>query len=325
MALGLEDPDKGTGRDRVYGLQENAENWDEIRRKLKSRITEPELLPVQTLEVACTLRDGRAGSIELLKIGKSQRVHSIVDDGTYSRLEKGNKELTATEINDLCFARGTISSESELVDVDFELLDTDYWQSYATRRRLTRSIDKAMYHLGLAKKDAQGQLRPTKAAVLLFAEQPSGLLGAKTTVRVFHYRGASMSTDPNTNLAKPPTTIGGPLIQLIRDASETIIRELGQSVQHGPLGFEIVQRYPVRVIKEAITNAVIHRDYRLPSDVIARIFSDRVEIDSPGLLVGPVTTVNIQLAGTHARNPLIVQNLREFPTPPNLDGGKEYP
>ncbi len=32
----------------------------------------------------------------------------------------------------------------------------------------------------------------------------------------------------------------------------------------GPLGFEIVQKYPVRVLKEAITNAVLHRDYRLP-------------------------------------------------------------
>lgn len=40
IAVGLEDPDKGTGRDRVYGLEEKMENWDEIRRKLTSRITE---------------------------------------------------------------------------------------------------------------------------------------------------------------------------------------------------------------------------------------------------------------------------------------------
>jgi ATP-dependent DNA helicase RecG len=161
--------------------------------------------------------------------------------------------------------------------------------------------------------------------VLLFAEKPSGLLGGKAAVRVFHYRGTHMSTDPNTNLAKQPITIDGPLIQLIRDASQTVARELGRSVQHGPLGFEIVQKYPVRVINEAITNAVIHRDYRLPSDVIIRIFSDRVEVESPGLLVGPVTINNIFRIGTHARNPLIVQNLREFPSPPNLDAGEGVP
>ena len=45
IALGLEDPEKATGRDRLYGLQENLLNWDELLRKLKSRITEAEQLP----------------------------------------------------------------------------------------------------------------------------------------------------------------------------------------------------------------------------------------------------------------------------------------
>jgi len=40
IALGLEDPDKGKGRDRVYGLQENPANWDEVRRLIQTRITE---------------------------------------------------------------------------------------------------------------------------------------------------------------------------------------------------------------------------------------------------------------------------------------------
>lgn len=90
----------------------------------------------------------------------------------------------------------------------------------------------------------------------------------------------------------------------------------------GPLGFEIVQKYPLRVVREAITNAVIHRDYRLPSDIQIRIFSDRIEVESPGLLVGPVTSTNISRIGTHTRNPLLVGGLREFPTPPNLDAGE---
>jgi ATP-dependent DNA helicase RecG len=78
----------------------------------------------------------------------------------------------------------------------------------------------------------------------------------------------------------------------------------------------------VRVIVEAITNAVIHRDYRLNSDIAIRIFSDRIEVESPGLLGGPVTVSNIGRIGTFSRNPLIVQHLREFPNPPNLDAGE---
>lgn len=268
------------------------------------------------------MRDGLAGTVGVIQIPKASRVHSIVDDGTYVRLQKGNKEITATEINELCFARGTISAESQMVDVDFDLLSTEYWKTYASQRGITRPIDEAMYTIGLAKKDAQGRIKPTMAAVLLFAEEPSGVLVAKTAVRIFHYRGPRVSTDPNTNLAKPPLTINGPLIRQIRDARQAVIRELGERIQHTDLGFEIVQKYPLRVVTEAITNAVVHRDYRIPNDIQIRIFSDRIEVESPGLLIGPVTTANIERVGTYPRNKLIVQHLREFPEPPNLDAGE---
>ncbi len=322
IAIGLDDPNRNNGRDRVYGIQQQPMNWDELQRKLRSRITEPDQLLWTHQEIGCTLGDGSHGSIVLLKIQKSTRVHSIVDDGTFVRLSQGNKELTASEINDLCHARGVISAETRLEEIDIELLDTEHWRAYASKRKLTRPIDEAMFHVGLAKKNSEGQLRPTRAAILLFAENPSGVLAGKAAVRVFHYRGTQVSTDPNTNLVRPPTTISGPLAQQILDARQVVVGELAGRVQFGPLGFEIVQRYPLRVIAEALTNAIIHRDYRLASDIIVRIFSDRIEVESPGLLVGPVTVGNIGRIGAHSRNPLIVQHLREFPNPPNLDAGE---
>ncbi|MDO9542315.1 MAG: ATP-binding protein [Kiritimatiellia bacterium] len=322
IALGLEDPDKGKGQDRVYGIQENPANWDEVRRLIHSRITESHLLPFKHVEVGCTLRDGSRGSIVVLQITKSPTIHSIVGDGTLIRLEKGNKQLTAPEIRDLTFSRGILTAESMLETVDFELLDTDFWRQYAQQRHLTRSIDEALHHVGLAKKNAEGKLLPTRAAVLLFAENPSGLIAGKAAVRVFHYRGNRIETDPNTNLVRKPITIDGPLIRVIQDALDAVVGELASGIQMGPLGFEIVQKYPVRVLREAITNAVIHRDYRLPSDIHIRIFSERIEVESPGLLVGPVTPSNIGRIGTHTRNPLLVGALREFPTPPNLDAGE---
>jgi ATP-dependent DNA helicase RecG len=322
IALGLEDPDKAQGRDRVYGIQENPMNWDELRRLMLSRITESGLLAWKPHEVGCTLRDHTIGSVVFLRIEKSTRIHSIVDDGTFRRLDKGNKQLTAPEINELSFARGTITAESQLESVDFDLLDTDYWRAYAQQRRLTRPIAEAMLHVGLAKRSGDGRVLPTRAAVLLFAEEPSGLLASKAAVRIFHYRGHKVQTDPNTNLLKPPATVSGPIIRQIQDAAEAVVRELASGIQMGPLGFEIVQRYPVRVIKEAITNAVLHRDYHLATDVHIRIFSDRIEVESPGLFAGPVTVANIGQVGVFNRNPVLVGHLREFPNPPNLDAGE---
>jgi ATP-dependent DNA helicase RecG len=90
----------------------------------------------------------------------------------------------------------------------------------------------------------------------------------------------------------------------------------------GPLGFEVVQSYPVRVLREAITNAVVHRDYRLAADVHIRLFANRVEVESPGLLPANVTVNNIGSVGSRPRNRALVDHLREFPSPPNLDAGE---
>ena len=90
-------------------------------------------------------------------------------------------------------------------------------------------------------------------------------------------------------------------------------------------GFKTRYRFPERVIKEAITNAVVHRDYRLNRDIHIRIFDDRVEVESPGRLPGNLTPATIEKAGSVPRNGLLARHLREFPNPPNVDAGEGVP
>jgi len=322
IILGIEDPDKGRGRDRVYGLEENPANLDELRRLLASRITPPLVPPPSLTVTGCTLRDGKRGTVAVVRVHKSPTVHSIVDNGTFVRLDRSNRELTAQEITELCFGRGTVTAESQLeANVDIALLDTAYWRAYADARGLTRQLRDALQHLGLARRNAEDKLCPTRAAALLFAEDPSALLSAKAAVRVFHYSGTRIEHGPTPNLARPPKTIAGPLIVQVRNALDAVMDAIAQGVRMGPHGFEVVQRYPVRVIREAITNAVIHRDYHIPSDTHIRVFADRIEVESPGLFPGRVTPGNITQVQFN-RNPAIVSHLREFPNPPNLDAGE---
>lgn len=90
-------------------------------------------------------------------------------------------------------------------------------------------------------------------------------------------------------------------------------------------GFKTRYRFPERVIKEAITNAVVHRDYRLNRDIHIRIFDDRVEVESPGRLPGNLTPATVDKAGSMPRNSLLARHLREFPNPPNVDAGEGVP
>ena len=89
LILGMEDPNKAKGRDRVYGIQENAGAVDELRALVASRIT-PTLQTISFLEVGCTLRSGTVGSIAVIRINKSPAVHSIVADGTWTRVGSSN-------------------------------------------------------------------------------------------------------------------------------------------------------------------------------------------------------------------------------------------
>jgi len=97
---------------------------------------------------------------------------------------------------------------------------------------------------------------------------------------------------------------------------------LAEGVVHSGSGFKTLHAYPERVVKEAIVNAIIHRDYRLNRDIFIRIFDDRIEVESPGVFPGNITPSNIARMGTRARNPLLSANLREFPVAPNIDAGE---
>lgn len=324
LALGLEDPGKAVGTNRLFGLVENPEAVDELRRKIISHIL-PAVDGVRWVRVGCRLRDGCEGYLLLVIVPQSPRVHSILDDGTWMRLDASNREMLANEITELSYRRGVISAECEPVDVPLDLLATDVWHRFAVSRGfLTGDMADRLLRIGLAKR-VSGTILPVRAAVLLFADEPGGLLAARQTradVRIFHYQGNRIEPGSVPNLLKSPKTIAGSLCTQIAQTSAYVLDELAAGLTLADSGFKTVHRYPERVIKEAITNAVIHRDYRLNRDIQIRIFDNRIEVESPGLFPGVITPSNVARAGSFARNPLIARNLREFPEPPNVDAGE---
>jgi ATP-dependent DNA helicase RecG len=202
------------------------------------------------------------------------------------------------------------------------LLDTPTWDTFVKARGLKIGTQaEQLQRIGLADTVA-GELRPTRAAVLLFAHEPGSLLAAhdsRADIRLMVYSGKTAAPGVVPNLRKTPLTIRGPLIEPIDDAVRAVLRELDEGLTLTSSGFKTRHVYPERVVKKAIVNAVIHRDYRLNRDIFVRIFDDRVEVESPGAFPGNITAGNIARIGGKAPNPLIVQNMREFPAAPNID------
>jgi ATP-dependent DNA helicase RecG len=263
--------------------------------------------------------------VVLLRVEKSEQIHSIVGNGTWTRMDASNRELSAVEIAELAYRRGVRSAVAEAVPIRLGLLETSTWRTFVSARGLrSGTFAEQLQRLGLADV-VDGEVRPTRAAVLLFAEEPGSLLAAHDTradIRVMVYDGKQPVPGATPNLRKPAKTVRGPLVDQIDAAVRLVLDELAAGLTLASSGFMARHVYPERVVKEAIVNAVIHRDYRLNRDIFIRIFDDRIDVESPGLFPGRITSDNIAKAGSKARNPLIAQNLREFPVPPNIDAGE---
>jgi ATP-dependent DNA helicase RecG len=318
IILGVDDPEKTKlkGFERIYGIEENPEKYDEIGRSI-SRITPPipDLWPPLTLAAP----DGK--NVAAISIPKARDNFFTIDNRVWVRLEKGNKVLTPHEVVKLSYAKGFQHADRELVEVDFDLLKTEYYERWREARKIPFSdISEVLFHTGLARKDENGILKPVRAAVLLFAHFPHTIMKTKCTIRIFQYEGTLEKIQETLNLLSTPVTIEGPAVKQIEEAQNFVLTLLRAGMRLPSSGFVTTYRIPERVIKEAITNAVIHRDYYMKRDIEIRIFEDRVEIESPGLFPSNITTFNIGFVRSEGyRNDLIVKHLREFPNPPNLD------
>lgn len=75
-----------------------------------------------------------------------------------------------------------------------------------------------------------------------------------------------------------------------------------------------VPEYPLEAVREALTNAVAHRDYGSPGRVQLHIFEDRLEVSNPGGLPGDLTLEEVTERGgaSYPRNPTIARVLRDW-------------
>jgi ATP-dependent DNA helicase RecG len=154
---------------------------------------------------------------------------------------------------------------------------------------------------------------------MLFSEQPQAALPKRSAIKLYRYKSRGDEGTRET-LACDPVTIEGCAYSLIKDAVVATKQLIEGIKKLGVKGLEDVV-YPDETLHEVVTNAVLHRDYSIPSDIHIRVYDNRIEVESPGRLPGHVTTSNI-LQEQAARNPKIVRLINKFPDPPNKDVGE---
>ncbi|MBN1106137.1 MAG: DUF4062 domain-containing protein [Deltaproteobacteria bacterium] len=141
--------------------------------------------------------------------------------------------------------------------------------------------------------------QPTNASLLLFGRDPQRFLPS-AEVRCMHFHGTEIQRPvPFYRIFK------GNVFEQVDMAVDFVMSKLNRSVGtraetiQAPVRYEI----PPEVIREAIVNAVAHRDYTSAGAVQVSVFADRVEVWNPGTLPAPLTTESLrQPHGSIPRN-----------------------
>jgi ATP-dependent DNA helicase RecG len=148
-------------------------------------------------------------------------------------------------------------------------------------------------------------LVPTVAGVLLFGKDPQQFL-PHATLRIARFLGTDMSTFLDQ------ADIRGTIPQMIDEAEKFAARNTRHGIRIVGFKHVNVHEYPIEAIREAITNALCHRDWGYAGmQVRVAIFDDRIFVDSPGRLPPGVTLENIEHVHV-LRNPIIAQLLYDI-------------
>lgn len=99
----------------------------------------------------------------------------------------------------------------------------------------------------------------------------------------------------------------GPLYLQIEEAYEFVLKHINLGAEISGLVRTDVYELPTEAIREAIVNAVAHRNFMYRSCVQVAVYDDRVEITSPGMLYGGLTVGQIKEGGSKIRNRCIAE------------------
>jgi len=232
----------------------------------------------------------------------------------YVRVGSTNRQATVEEIRRLYLEGGEVRYET-LPNTGAALSDLSpaLIARYVRQRETLTHMPPLLGHEELLRNlgcavEFEGWLVPSHAGILLFAEEPQRWL-PQSEVTCVRFKGSDVLTYLDRQ------DLRGPLPEMALAAERFVYRNTRTG--HRVVGFEGIDypEYPREAVREALVNAVIHRDYSLLGQGIrVFVFDDRIEVHSPGTLLPDVTLEEIRALKSRSvlRNRTIVEVFRDL-------------
>lgn len=324
VLLGVEDDGSIAGLTRA-----DLEEW--VMTICRDKIR-PELIPY--FELIRNVEPGK--DVVLVRVDRGWTVHHVWHQNHrtyYIRVGSLSREASPEELERLFQQRGAFRLEirgvsgSSLADLDRRRL-RDYFGR--VRQQSTPSPDdeegwqRLLINTDLmVEEDKNAAI--TVAAVLLFGNTPNRFLPqAGIDAVAYPGRDKDYAATERTALRGPMTPLSsgerdGDTAEfvengLVEQAIEFVRRntKVSASLEGGARRRERWD-YPEEAVREAVVNALVHRDYLLSStDIELSIYTDRLEIISPGRLPNGITPDRMLTGCRAARNQLLKDIMRDY-------------
>ena len=207
---------------------------------------------------------------------------------------------------------GAVLHDTDLTDIDAAAVEDYRRQRFKINpnaEELSWNDQDLLRSLGaITRQDSE--LKPTVAGLLLFGT-PQALRRCFPMMRIDYIRvpGRQWVEDPAHRF--DTMEIRAPLLTAIRRATNAVRDELLQSfsLPEGAIEREDDPALPLRVIREAIVNAVMHRSYRIHGAIQVIRYANRLEVRNPGHSIK--AEEQLGEPGSETRNPRIAAVLHE--------------
>lgn len=325
LLLGVEDDGS------VSGIQrDDLETW--VMDTVFGRYVHPMILPFYE-EVE--LDDGKRvavisftqGTAKPYVVRKDNREEIYVRVGSTSRLASREQQARLFESGGMLHSEVLPVSGSSLEDLDQSRL-TDYLINVIgdlTAPQTAQDWEQRLIGLGLMVERPETDAAVcTIAGLVLFGRSP------RHSLRYAGVRWMSFEGDEKEYKAQDDTILDGPLIALwdvregegrtlledglierLADRMRPFISEESPDINED-LRRDLLYRYPLDAVREAILNALVHRDWTRSNEVEVVNYSNRLEIISPGTLQNSMTVEKMLAGQRSARNPIIVEIMRDY-------------
>ena len=228
-------------------------------------------------------------------------------EGTYIRIGSVNRKASPDIIAALVRSRRKISFDEEpLQELSWEELDLGNFAA-SFRQATGRSLDDSAYqNLGLLKED-RNERHPTATAVLLTDGPVKQRSFPYAKIECARFKGT------DTTVFLDQATFDGPIHATIEPSIAFIKRNIALGARIGEVYRQDRWEYPLEAVREAVINAVVHRDYAIAgSDIKIAIFDDMLEITSPGPLPDTLAPEALGTGRSEIRNRVLAPIFKDL-------------